>query len=107
VKLQDRTVTKEVQDVRFGFVDQKRREVGVVVVRRSVELVAVDDTGWWLNIDHLPAGPAFYFSVMSARNGETFGSAAATGYVATEAEREEKIKKAIASSRNRLAKKFS
>ena len=99
------TPVQEVVD--FGFVDNKHRKVGVVTTIRKVEIIDAGENpkGW--NETEMPLGIAYGYTVMSARNGETYGSSAATGLVASVEEAQQKIAKAIQASRKRLAKKFS
>jgi hypothetical protein len=99
------TAIREVVD--FGFVDAKGRKVGVVTTLKEVEIIdAGEDATYWSEVG-LPVGKAYSFAVMSARNGETYGSSAATGFAATTVEANQKIAKAVDASRKRLAKKFS
>ena len=88
-----------------GVFDKKRRQVGVVVTRTDCILALTPDATSWRESDLQP-GPVFFYSVMSSRNGETFGSSSAHGCVATTAERDAAITKAIAASHKRQQKQF-
>jgi len=96
------------EHVAFGSLDKRGREVGAIIVRRSltVELAPNQAETWgYLASTELPVGTfRFVFLPQATRDGKAFGACQPNSYFETEEAREAAIAKYLAGAKKRAAK---
>jgi hypothetical protein len=90
----------------FGLVDKRGRQIGAVIYRFSVEVTETDDRDSY-EVRHVwqnQIGTQYVVSFHATRDGVSFGGGKSDKWFATEAEREDAIRKYLQNAKARAAK---
>jgi len=97
---------RQAEQHEFGIVDKRGRSIGAVIYRFSVEVTETDDRDnydvRWYRQNQFGTQYVFYFR--ATRNGIHFGGGKPDQWFATEAEREDAIRKYLQNAKARAAK---
>jgi hypothetical protein len=98
--------SRQAEQHEFGIVDKRGRSIGAVIYRFSVEVIKTDDrSGYDVRLyRENQFGTQYVFCFHATRDGIHFGGGKPDQWFATEAEREDGIRKYLQNAKARAVK---